>query len=142
MLSATSQVSFVAYKKCMNTKQPEIFIGKLIYLMETQQFFLIPSLRAEEVAKEMGIGYQKFAALLNTHIKNNFNDFINGYRIRYACSLMKEGKDNKKTRLAEIAKESGFTSRSVFYEAFRKEMAITPGDYISKMPTRQSQQKV
>jgi AraC-like DNA-binding protein len=123
----------------MNTKQPEIFIGKLINLMETQQFFLIPSLRAEEVAKEMGIGYQKFAALLNTQLKNNFNDFINGYRIRYACSLMKEGKDNQRTRLAEIAKESGFTSRSVFYEAFRKEMGITPGDYISKMPTRQSE---
>lgn len=125
----------------MNSEHPDAFIGKLTNLMETQQFFLIPNLRAEEVAKEMGLGYQKFAALLNTQLKNNFNDFINGYRIRYACSLMKEGKDNKRTRLAEIAKESGFTSRSVFYEAFRKEMGVTPGDYISKMPTRQSQQK-
>lgn len=130
MLSVASQVNFVAYKKRMNTEQPEAFIAAMTHLMEKQQYFLIPSLRAEEVAKEMGLGYQKFAALLNTTLKSNFNDFINGYRIRYACSLMKEGKNDRKIKLSDIALESGFTSRSVFYEAFRKFTGVTPGEYL------------
>ncbi len=131
MFSAASHISFVANNSRMNSENPEAFIATLINLMETQQFFLIPTLRAEEVAKEMGLGYQKFAALLNATIKSNFNDFINGFRIRYACSLMKEAKNDRKIKLSDIAMESGFASRSVFYEAFRKEMGITPGDYIS-----------
>lgn len=117
----------------MNSEQPEAFIVTLTNLMERQQFFLIPTLRAEEVAKEMGLGYQKFAALLNTTIKSNFNDFINGYRIRYACSLMKERKDKGQIKLADIAMESGFTSRSVFYEAFRKFTGVTPGEYFFQL---------
>jgi AraC-like DNA-binding protein len=120
----------------MNSEQPEVFIATLTNLMERQQYFLIPSLRAEEVAKELGLGYQKFAALLNANMKSNFNDFINGYRIRYACSLMEKGKHHKSITLADIAVESGFISRSVFYEAFRKVMGITPGEYLLQSSER------
>jgi AraC-like DNA-binding protein len=131
-----SQLSFAGKFFQMRNPAPEAFIKTVHRLLETQQYFLIPTLRAEDVAKEMGMGYQKFSALLNTQLNSNFNDFINGYRIRYACGLMTTGKMKAPSKMADIASESGFSSRSVFYEAFRKVMGITPGEYLLQSSER------
>ena len=60
-------------------------------------------------------------------------DFINGYRIELAQELLKSSSHKNFTVLA-IAQESGFKSRSAFYEAFRKQTGTTPANYRKSSP--------
>lgn len=55
----------------------------------------------------------------------NFRQFINQYRIEYACHLMNRGN----TGMADIALESGFQNIRSFNRAFKTVVGKTPSEY-------------
>ena len=58
-------------------------------------------------------------------ISNRFTDFILNNRFERACELLL--KSNTSTE--EIARQSGFGSKTVFYKIFCKKTGMTPGEY-------------
>ncbi|CAM1355651.1 helix-turn-helix domain-containing protein [Tenacibaculum halocynthiae] len=69
--------------------------------------------------------------LINTFSDGNFNDFINRLRIEeFKRNLEKE--IYKNYSILGVAKESGFSSKSTFYKAFKKHENMSPSMYIKK----------
>lgn len=67
--------------------------------------------------------------LINTFTEGNFNDFINRLRIEeFKKNLDK--KDYKNYSILGVAKESGFSSKSTFYKAFKKHEKMNPSEYM------------
>ena len=59
----------------------------------------------------------------------NFRKLINTYRIGHATQLLKERENETTKTLDEIIRQSGYTSRSVFYDAFYRVVGKTPQQY-------------
>jgi len=70
----------------------------------------------------------KLSMAVNSNFGNNFNTFVNHYRIEAAKEMLHEPKFEQYT-IAAIAYEVGFNSLSSFNEAFRKFNKLTPIAY-------------
>ena len=74
---------------------------------------------------------------MNSNINNeeketNFCEWINSFRVEYAKDIMKES-SNADLTMVSIAERSGFSSRSVFYRAFKQREGLTPGEYKQRL---------
>ena len=65
---------------------------------------------------------------VNNYFGCNFKRLINSYRVVRAKELL----DGKDCPVSELFSRCGFTSKSVFYVAFRKVVGMTPLQYISQ----------
>ncbi|MCD4693709.1 MAG: helix-turn-helix domain-containing protein [Calditrichales bacterium] len=101
---------------------------KLISFMKSEKKYLIPDLTLNELAEKVSIPPFHLSQILNTCLNQNFFDFINSYRIEESKKLLSEHSSNKKTIL-EIIYETGFNSKSVFNNAFKKYTGMTPSQF-------------
>ncbi|MPN36528.1 hypothetical protein SDC9_184037 [bioreactor metagenome] len=69
--------------------------------------------------------------VINTKFNTNFPDFINSYRVQYALNLLAVIEEKNLT-IESIAYESGFSNRTSFYNAFKKQTGKLPSEYIKK----------
>ena len=70
--------------------------------------------------------------MINESFHQNFYDFVNTYRIKESKRLLKDP-ESEKYKIISIAYDSGFSSKSSFYKAFKKSTGITPGEYLNKV---------
>jgi AraC-like DNA-binding protein len=96
--------------------------------MEREKPYLNPELTLNELASSLGISPRKLSRLINTHLKQNFSGFINGYRIDLARERLAHPKDPGETVL-EVMYEVGFKSKSSFNTLFKEKSGLTPTDY-------------
>lgn len=93
------------------------------------KLFIKPGLTVGEAARHIGIARSEFSRYLKAEVKLNFNEFVNKHRIEEAKRLMRST-DKSHLTLEAIGLESGFTSRSSFYRAFKKHHGGTPSEYL------------
>ena len=100
-------------------------IDKLSNLME-EGLYINSEITLVTVAEQLGITSHQLSNLLNNYFGENFNNYINKFRIEKAKILLREERDKN---ILEIAFEVGFNSSSTFYKAFQKFEGIAPGKY-------------
>jgi len=120
-----------APEKKRKTKELEISghlneIDTLLKLRMKEQLFTDPDITLGSVSEELGTTSHQLSNFLNNYYGQNFNDYINTFRIEKAKKLLIE--ERKKTVL-EIGFEVGFNSSSTFYKAFQRKVGMAPGKY-------------
>ena len=99
--------------------------------MESEKPFLEKSLTLSKLTQKLDLSATYTSRIINEAYGKNFKEFVNSYRIKMAFNnLVSENLINY--TIEGIAKESGFHSRTAFYNAFKKAMNMSPGEYISK----------
>ena len=96
----------------------EVFVNEKLYCDE--------DITIKRLADHLDVTQQHFSAYLNHHLNVNFNTFINRYRIKESIEIMN---DEPERSLLSIAFAVGFNSKSVFYEAFTKEIGLSPARF-------------
>lgn len=80
-----------------------------------------------DITRELSISrsllYTKMKAVMGISI----GDFIHQRRMKKACSLLRQG-----SNVSETAYQSGFSDPNYFAKVFKKEMGMTPSEYIKK----------
>jgi AraC-like DNA-binding protein len=66
----------------------------------------------------------------------NFSNFINRYRVNHSKQFFQADFLSRYT-ISSIGFESGFNSRSTFYNAFKKFTGMSPSDYIHRQERRE-----
>ncbi len=92
------------------------------------KMYLNPQLSLDLVAAELGLSTGYISQLVNEYSKTNFSNYINKLRVTQAKELLLSDAFNNYT-VVSIALESGFNSKSAFYQAFQKETGMTPKKY-------------
>lgn len=93
--------------------------------MMEEKWFLNPSLSLRELAENVNVSSNKLSWLLNERIGQNFNEYINSFRLENFKEIALNSANNHLTLLA-LAYESGFNSKSVFNAFFKKIEGMTP----------------
>ena len=70
------------------------------------------------------------AQLLNENLEKGFSQYLNEYRIKEACEIIK-GDNNLK--FESIGYNVGYNSKSTFYTAFKKITGTTPAKFKTKI---------
>lgn len=91
-----------------------------------QKLWQQDSLKLGELAKLTGIKSHNLSQIFNTCYKQNFYEFINGYRIREYCECMSQGAGLSTT---QVSYDVGFNSRTAFYRAFKRVNGTTPSEW-------------
>ena len=115
----------------IRTKQDKLAISDestsgLTVFMESEKPYLDFELTLQKLAIQIGMPEKELSGLINQKIGKHFFDFINEYRIGDARRLLK---DQPQLTVLEILYQVGFSSKSSFYTAFKKETGLTPLEF-------------
>ncbi len=101
---------------------------QLLTLMESQKPFRNGELNLQELADQMDLTKAALSQVINQNARQNFNDFINSFRV-------KEGKElllDRELLIKEVMYRSGFNSTSTFNAVFTKHTGLSPSKYRKK----------
>lgn len=111
-----------------NKTQNKKEIEQLSTFMAAHKPYLNPSLTLRNLAEEIKMNPRELSVLINQNLNQHFFDFVNGYRIEEAKSILKNPAKKEFTVL-EILYEVGFNSKSSFNTAFKKYTGLTPTQF-------------
>jgi AraC-like DNA-binding protein len=104
------------------------YLDKIENTMNEQKPYLQPALTLKELSKKTAIPPHYISQILNEALKLKFYDYINTFRIEESKRILADPGSHKKTIL-EVLYDVGFNSKSVFNEAFKKQVGMTPREY-------------
>lgn len=108
-------------------KSIEIF-NKLERYFNDEKPFLNSNLKLQVVASKLNVTSHSLSQSVNENCKQNFQQYLNSYRIKEA-TLILSSKENKKVTISSIAYDCGFNSISAFNTAFKKIVNKTPSQF-------------
>ncbi|RKR09268.1 AraC-like DNA-binding protein [Flavobacterium sp. 90] len=105
-----------------------LYFQKLELLCKEQHIYTDSTLNREKVAEKLGISAGYLSLIVNTITGDNFANYINQYRVE-AVKEMISNPEYENYNLLTMGLESGFTSKTTFYKAFKKVTGQTPNEY-------------
>jgi AraC-like DNA-binding protein len=85
------------------------------------------------LAEELSVPNHHLSYVLRHSYNQQFNEFINQYRVNYIKEKIDTENDWKKMTLEALAEEAGFSSRSTFFAVFKKQTGLTPSEYAGQL---------
>lgn len=86
------------------------------------------NLSLNSVSEAIGISAPYLSGVFNEVMKENFNSYLNSYRVKQAKQFLEETSQS----VAEIGYKCGFNSAQSFSRVFKKHTGFTPGQYREK----------
>jgi AraC-like DNA-binding protein len=127
--SATTRIS----EKYLSKRQVENMEKVLDNYFNETQSYLQQGFSLPQLAKETNFQLQQVSAFLNQYKGENFNDYINKFRINHLISLFEQDPTIIDQFTFEyLGKKIGFGSRSTFIISFKKFTGKTPSAYFNK----------
>lgn len=114
------------YRESITADNP--YFQKLELLFNEQHIYTDSTLNREKVAEKLGISPGYVSQIVNVITGDNFANYINNYRVE-AVKEMISNSEYDKYNLLTMGLESGFTSKTTFYKAFKKVTGQTPNEY-------------
>ena len=103
--------------------------ARLSQLMAQEQLYREPALTIGQLAKRSGYPEYLVSAVINRRFDGHFWDYINRQRIEAASAHLADADDAR--TILDIAYACGFTSKSTFNAAFKRQLGRTPSAYRS-----------
>jgi len=105
---------------------------KITSVLEKDKIFLNPNLKAEQLARAIGIPSYQLSQVINIGLNTSFFDLLSLYRIEEVKRRLSDPSFAKET-IINIAYDCGFNSKSSFNTAFKKYTKMTPSAYRSEI---------
>lgn len=120
-------------KNALLTDEQILYYEKLFEgSMKANQFYLDPEITIGKFSELLNIPKHHCSFFLNQTANKSFRAFINHYRIKYFLEL--HAKHSKELTNEALSVQAGFTTRSTFIAAFKKETGFTPSEYFVLNP--------
>lgn len=108
--------------------EKEVTFKKVDQWIKADKRFLDPSLKLDRVAKGVHLSEREVSSAINTIACENFNAYINRWRIKEAKLLLIDTSYNHYT-IDAIAEMVGFSNKVSFYKAFKRVTGTSPTDF-------------
>lgn len=122
-----------------DTSELEVLFRLCTYF-EKEKAYLNKKLKVDEVAEAIHSSQREISLLLKKHKNQNFNSFINQYRIEEVLRIFNDS-NYEHYKLESIAMMSGFGSKQSFYNTFEAVVGEKPAHYRQKVQTGKVPQK-
>ena len=102
---------------------------KLLDHLTSEKPYLNPQLTLTDLATQLNTSPSTISKTINSCFKQNFNDYINTYRVEDVKRKLQDGTDSHLSLLG-IALDSGFNSKATFNRAFKKHTKLSPSEFL------------
>lgn len=116
-------------KSLMRDINYDFEIDSIKTYFEEHKPFLQPSLSINQLSLSLDLSPKVVSFIMNQYLHQNFNDFVNAYRVAYLIDSMQQGALKNYT-IQALAMQSGFANKTSFINAFKKIHLCTPSQYI------------
>lgn len=127
-ISLSPQLASINIATSPKKKTNEELFKKFQTLVLEEELYLNPRLSLEFISSKLDISSNYLSQIVNNHSNYSFADYINTQRISLAKQLLLDP-EFKRYTIQSIALETGFNSKSSFYNAFKKITNLTPTQY-------------
>ena len=100
--------------------------------LHSEKPYLNPNFDLKDIANALGTTQKEISFACKHQLNKKFTDLRTHLRISHAKELLDKGLSENIT-IDAIGSNSGFKSRSTFYEAFKAETGMTPSQYLEKL---------
>lgn len=114
-----------------NLEDLKIQFNTIVEYLNVHKSFLNPDLNLKSLASLINMPQKDISKAINTFSDSNFHSFINKYRVEEAKKIL-INKDSTKYSMIGIGEKAGFNSKSSFYNNFKKEVGLSPKQYINQ----------
>ena len=104
------------------------FADQIVETITQEKIYLKPKISLEELSKMCNLQKHSVSQTINQHMKTNFNELINKYRVKEAVQLL-ESKKTRNLTIKAIAEMAGFNTVSSFNANFKKIMGKSPKEF-------------
>lgn len=116
----------------LDKKTRASMFDELVKHIEQEKSYRNSELSLSKLADSTGLSPHHLSEVLNQHAGENFNHFINSYRVKEVCERLNSSSSSK---VLDIAIQAGFSSKSTFNTIFKKFMGVTPTQYRQRSQT-------
>lgn len=113
----------------LSEEECKLLAKKLDELMRIERPFTNSNLKIADLASKLSTSPHTLSYLFNQHLKHNYYDYLNDFRIAEFKRLVAKDEYARYT-LGALAELCGFSSRASFFRYFKKSVGITPNEYI------------
>ena len=124
-IAITQEVVEEVPERTHDTSLEPVFDSVRSMLIE-QRLFLKNGLTLSDLSDAVGFSNNDVSAAINCFGGVCFYDYINEFRVEASMELLVKYPGRS---IIDIAMDSGFNSKSAFYNAFNKQVKQTPSDY-------------
>ena len=103
-------------------------IDNILLYMKNEKPYLNHLLTLDNLANQLSLSPRHLSLVINRHFKQNFFEFINGYRVDESKQLLQLSVNSRVTML-KIMDQAGFNSKATFNTFFKKLVGLTPTQY-------------
>ena len=108
----------------------ELEIATIKSYFEVHKPFLQPSLTIGQLSLSLDLSPKVVSFIINQCLNQNFNDFVNSYRVASLIESMQQG-GLKNYTIQALALQAGFANKTSCMNAFKKVHNCTPSQYIA-----------
>jgi len=105
---------------------------QLMHLMEGEKVYRQNDISLEKVSHMLGTSRHNTSQVINEHFGLNFFELINKFRIEEALEILKNDRE-RNLNIIDVAYEVGFNNKVTFNKSFRKQVSLTPTQYLSSL---------
>lgn len=132
-LETKSDESFKVKNKVVITDDTLEKILESLNTFEKNNGFINQDTSLPKLAHQLDTNTTYLSEVIRQHKNTNFNNYINGLRIRYIIQLLYENPIFREYKISYLAEKCGFSSREVFTTTFKKETGISPSHFIKEL---------
>lgn len=103
-----------------------VIIEQKLSIISEKELFIDPNFTLEEAAKELKVTKHLLSQYVNEILGKSFSNLIKEYRVEKAKQLLQI---DKIYTIESLGYDSGFSSKSTFFAAFKKVTGVTPAEY-------------
>jgi len=118
-------------KSLLSAEETKYYSDLLTSRMDEEMYYLDVNLGLKDLATFIDLHPNKLSWLLNEKVGVNFYTFVNNYRLE-AFKEKAIDPNNQHLSLLGLAYESGFNSKSVFNDFFKKATGLTPKAWVKQ----------
>ncbi len=101
---------------------------KIAQLVEKEKPYLNPQLTLDRLAQLLDLSPRQVSTAINSCFRQNFNGYINRYRVEEARLLL-HNPELESLTVMEIAQRAGFSSKATFNRIFKSAVGTSPQAY-------------
>lgn len=114
----------------LNDTQREDLVSRIKDVLSNPDIICKPGFSSKELAGLVNSNTTYVSQVINETFGVSFSILLGNYRVREACRLINGSDQSDRMTIEGIANTVGFKSRTAFLSAFKREVGLTPSEYI------------